>query len=292
MTFKRSTHGVANYRLFFNSDIIIYTEGRLITETPIEDFGAYDHKYYIALIKAFTPHTKVKLKLVGGKTNALDYHNSILNNSIAGSYVLIDRDYDGLLTTRLPSQKLLTTYGYSWENDFWTDTLCLKTLSSLTIEDEAAEKSFNTKLSRAVSRLKKLGCLSVCAHINGTTIFSSNGHSKGINLLTSKPFPIARSEFSRILKSVHAKGNNYCPCTLTTYSIARTMSKETIIQGHLLEHVVLNLIGHEYKTATREKTCNQVMTKNIAFSHFISDPKSYLTPEANAHYAAEFSKLA
>lgn len=292
MTFKRSPLGVANYRLFFDAEIVIYTEGRLLTDKAIEDLDAYDHKFYTALATSFTAYTKVKIKLVGGKSNALDYHDSILANNTDNSYVLIDKDYDDLLLTRLPSKKLLTTYGYSWENDFWSESLCIQTLNTLTINNLSASNEFRTKFKRSLSRLRKLSCLSVCAHANGTTMFPSGGNSKGINLLTGKPFPIAKNEFKRIRSNIHTKGNAYCNSTLAIYTAARSLPNEAIIQGHLLEHVALNLLGHEYKTATKEKTCMQAMTKNVAFSLFVANPQTYLIKQANDHYTSEFSKIA
>jgi hypothetical protein len=292
MTFKRSILGISNYRLFFDAEVVIYTEGRLLTETPIEDLDAYDHKYYTSLVLAFTKIRKVKIKLVGGKSNALDYHDSIRRNEIEHSYVLIDKDYDGLLMSRLQSDKLLTTYGYSWENDFWSEKLCEATLNTLTINNVAAATQFKTKYRRSLARLRKLSCLGAAAHTHETTIFPSGGNSKGIQITAGSAFPISRAEFNRIRIRSHAKGNTYCHCTLAVYSSSRKLPNEAIIQGHLLEHLALNLLGHEYKTATKEKACMQSMAKNVAFSLFVASPRAYLIPPAVDHYTTEFAKIA
>jgi len=287
----RSAHGMQNYRTFVGADFMLYVEGRRLTNEPIEDPGTYDHKYYEAILKTFVPGKNVKIKLIGGKANALDYHDEIITKKINKSYVLIDKDYDGLLYSRFDSKVLLTTFGYSWENDFWTDGLCYTTLGCLTIDDRDAIDKFDVKLRRSVPRLKKISSLSACAHVNGKGLFLPEARSKGISITAHSSFPIKREEFSRVFRGQYKKEGDYCYCTRSVYSAAIKLPHDSIIQGHLYEHLVLTLMSHEYKLATRETTCAPAMVKNVAFSHFLKSPRNYLSVQAIEHYERELLKL-
>jgi hypothetical protein len=290
-TFMRSAGGMKNYALFFGADFTLYIEGRCLVDEPIEDLRAFDHKYYDAIAKTFLPEKSVKIKLVGGKNNALNYHEQIIKNNTTGSFVLIDKDLDGVIFNRFKSKYLLSTNGYSWENDFWTNAICSKTLNTLTLNEPGAIKTFNSKLNTTIPRLKKIASLGACAQANGVSLFPIDARSKGINIQAQSKYPIKKEEFSRIFRAQYQKDKAYCSCTLGIYNAAMKMPTTSIIQGHLYEHVVLTLMSHEYKQATRETTCSHAILKRVAFSNFTDSPLKYLTEGSIAHYRREFSKI-
>lgn len=287
----RSSGGMKNYSFFFGADYTLYVEGRCLVDEPIEDLRAYDHKYYDAIAKIFLPGKAVKIKLVGGKNNALDYHEKIVRDNTERSYVLIDKDLDGLIFSRFESKFLLSTNGYSWENDFWTDALCSKTLNTLTLNEAQALANFKSKLKCTLPRLQKIASLGASSQTNGLSMFPSDAKSKGINISPQSRFPIRRQEFSRIFRGKYKKDSDYCSCTIGVFNAAINLPINTVVQGHLYEYVILSLLSHEYKQATRETTCSPSIVKRVAFSSFIDSPSSYLSPESIAHYRKEFAKI-
>lgn len=290
MTFTRTKSGLRNYSHFFGSEIIIYAEGRCGTDTPIEDETRADTKFYLSIAKEFSGYKEIKVKLVGNKKNALDYHKKILDDSTPASLVFVDRDYQGLVFFPQPEHqpKLLTTYGYSWENDFWTTELCKRTVSLATALDKNAEDSFERKHQRTINRLKKICALNAAAHTDGKSVFPCTGNSKGVNLDLTCEFPLRRSEFVRICKRIPI--SSMCEVMKWTLLSALKMQYHAIIQGHLLEHICLTLISDQIRKSTGTTFKGNDILKNIALSSFMATPRQYLTAAAINHYTAEFSR--
>lgn len=292
MTFIRTESGLANYKHFFNAEILFYIEGRCESKTPIEDYSRADSKFYKSLSKEFLGHENIKIKLVGNRKNALDYLETINAKNTPSSYVWIDKDYQDLTFSQFPKScnRLMTTYGYSWENDLWTTALCLDLVSTITGDQGPVRAIANQKLHIAIKRLSILSSLNAAAHIDGRSIFKGKGKSKGINLNMNAFSPITKSEFSRIKNN--AFQNEMCYVMRSVFSTAKTRPGCHTIQGHLLEHVCLCIISHLFKTSTGTSLKNNEILKNIALSKLYEAPKKYLQSNTYQHYHSEFSKIA
>lgn len=286
MKFTRTRSGLKNFGLFFGAEITLYVEGRLLTQLPIEDPTRPDTKFYNALCSKYLSGKKVKVKLTGNRKSALGYHEKIIQSSIPNSLVIVDRDYDGLLLSPLVKPKLILTYGYSWENDFWTEPLLLHTLNISTASDASAIALASTKLRRALRRLSKLSALNAAAHINGASIFTGKKNSKGLNVDASSMFPISLSEYRRLANNLP----NMCQVMTEVHRAALQAAQEKIIQGHLLEYVSLFLLSYAYTTSTSSTLRNNTILVNIALSLFSENPGSYISPAADDYYRREFAR--
>lgn len=295
-SFTRTVSGLKNYRVFFNVEVIIYTEGRCYSGDPKEDKKAFDSKYYTSLVKSFSSYEKVKVILVGNKLKALEYHQKIAKNNIKNSAVFIDKDYDGIFCSIIPQEKLLTTFGYSWENDFWTEKLCEKTIDSISMKDEDAKLNFKTKSSRCISRLDKISRLNAASHFFHISLMpGSKAKSKGITIECIKKWPISKSEFKRIKSNfiqritpiTSQQYDEFLKNQLSTTAITFTST----IQGHLFEHAMLNILGECYKESVEKKTADHAMIKSIAFTHFDDNVQDCLSESAIAHYKKEFERI-
>lgn len=286
MNFTRSKSGLKNFGRFFGAELTLYVEGRLLTELPVEDPTRPDTKFYNALCSEYLSGRKVKIKLTGNRRSALGYHDKIISSSIPNSLVIVDRDYDGLLLSPLEKSKLILTYGYSWENDFWTEPLLLSTLNISTASDRAVIDLTSIKLRRTLRRLAKLSALNAATHINGASIFITKKNSKGLSIDASSMFPISRSEYRRLSRSV----TNMCGIMTEVHRAALKTCRENIIQGHLLEYVSLFLLSYAYTMSTSTVLKNNTILVNIALSLFSDNPKAYISPEADDYYRKEFAR--
>lgn len=286
MKFTRSRSGLKNFGRFFGADLTLYVEGRLLTQLPIEDPTRADTKFFSALCSHYLSGRKVKVKLTGNRKSALGYHEKIIASSIPDSLVIVDRDYDGLLFTSLEKPKLILTYGYSWENDFWTEPLVLNTLNISTASDVNVIDLASTKLRRALRRLAKLSALNAAAHTDGQSIFSGKKNSRGLNIDASSMFPISKSEYRRVAGNV----THMCELMKDVQRVALGTCQERVIQGHLLEYVSLFLLSYIYTMSTSTILKNHTILVNIALSLFSENPIAYLSTEADEYYTREFAR--
>lgn len=286
MKFTRTRSGLKNFGRFFGADITLYVEGRLLTLLPIEDPTRPDTKFYNALCSEYLAGRKVKVKLTGNRKSALSYHDKIITQAIPDSLVIVDRDYDGLIVTPFVKPKLILTYGYSWENDFWTEPLLLNTLNVSTASDANVIDLASIKLRRALRRLAKLSALNAAAHINGKSIFPGKKNSKGLNIDGSSMFPISKSEFHRLASSLPSM----CEVMKNVHHCALGTCSERIIQGHLLEYVSLFILSYVYTISTNTTLKNNTILVNIALSLFSENPGAYISTDADDYYRREFAR--
>lgn len=294
-TFSRTPNGLKNYNIFFNVDFMVYTEGRCHTGIPREDKKAYDSKYYTAIAKSFSKYEKIKVILVENKSDALSYHEKIIKNNINNSIVFIDKDYDGVFCSIIPQEKLLTTHGYSWENDFWTLALCTKIINNISMKDEQAVMLFHEKSSRCIHRLDKISILNAASHFFHVSIMpNSNAKNKGVHINCIKKWPVSKMEFNRI-KSIFIQktlplSSAQCITFLRAQLSYPSIKFTSTIQGHLFENAMLLVLGECYKKALDRKTADHSMIKSIAFSLFDDDVRDCLSQDAIDHYIKEFHR--
>ncbi|MNC30948.1 hypothetical protein D3C75_792510 [compost metagenome] len=286
MIFTRTPSGLKNFGRFFGANLTVYVEGRVECEESVEDPSRADSKFYSALCSLFLEGKKIKIKLTGNKKNALGYHQRIIDQNIPNSLVIVDRDYDGVLFQRHQAPCLILTHGYSWENDFWTEELTLKTLEIATAVNR--DEHNKDKLRRLSVRLAKLSSINAAAHCNGQSLFESKGNSKGINIDPSLYFPVSKNEFSRLSRKFLIKP--VCNIMLQVYEATNRLPTKNVIQGHLWEHASLLLISHLYAKSTSTTLKNNQILVNIALSTFSNDPAAFLTREAYGYYNTEFAR--
>lgn len=296
MTFARTPNGINNYNSFHNVEFIIYAEGRCHSGIVREDVKAYDSKYYHSLAKTFTNYKKIKVMLVGNKFNVLDYHAKIIENNLQNCIAFIDKDYDGIFNSIIQRPKLLMTYGYSWENDFWTKRLCRDIVYNLSMKDIDIVSIYDQRALRCISRLDKISRLNVAGQLFHLNIMpSANAKSKGICINGSKEWPVSKKEFRRVKldakEKLHELATTHYIPFLKELLNHKNNKFNKIIQGHLFEYALLLIISDCYKAFSEKKTADQSIIKNLAFSIFDEDVKHYLTNEALTHYRSEFKRI-
>lgn len=109
MSFRRSNAGISNYKHFLKVDYIAYVEGNT------------DLNYWESIFSIFRPNLRVKFEEKNGIENLSDIIDSVLRGDIQNVFVCRDADYRPLIGKNQTHPQILRTYGYSFENDFFTE---------------------------------------------------------------------------------------------------------------------------------------------------------------------------
>jgi len=296
MTFTRTKSGLKNYKNFYNVEAIIYIEGRMKKSpdgSPVEDEKAFDTLFYKALFALLSPFKSVRFKIVGNKSNVLDYHDKIEKNNTPYSYVIVDRDYDGILSSPITRNKLIHTYGYSWENDFWSDSLCFDVLNTISLNPPHGCAIYSQKSIRTIKRLKIINKMNIVGRYFGLELFpiSVKGGVRGFECNVTNKFPLRASEVKKLIKKFdkcYMSDSNYIPLQQKC-----NLDGPRLIQGHFYEHFIINLLSFAYKVSSgvAHNSVEASLIKNIAFNYFKLKPNYYLNPQTLQHYTEQFQRV-
>lgn len=282
--FKRTPGGLSSQRIFYGAELIAYIEGKTTSNQGV----IYDTYYYSALFNEIFKGKTVKIKVLGCSNDVVKMHDDIVENNITDSFSIVDRDYHGIVYSRLPDFRLIMTYGYSWENDFWTPLLCQEVLSLLTMNSEAAILQFIKELSKSEKRLTKAHQANLSCKANGFPLFilGKKGGEDGISI-NHKGIPfISRAELSKfILKIRNSSLRGDFKKTMSLFEF----DSYRLIQGHYWEYLVLNMLNVlAKKHSLGRSTAPHDTIKNLAFSRFQNSAVKFLSDKAMSHYRSSF----
>ncbi len=296
MTFTRTSSGLRNYNSFYGSDIIVYIEGRMENKEGVEIISnntISDVVFYNSLFKTLSPYDKIKIKIVGCKRNVLDYHDKIVNEDIDGSYAVIDRDYDGILFSRIASDKLIITHGYSWENDFWSSKLCSEIIKEISLDEEKANEIMERKYNRSIRRLCVINRANIISQYFLSSIFpiSKKGGSNGFKYDVSSKFPLSVQEVRRLLEKLPAEIKY--DVNIKKLIDATKVSFTNLIQGHFYEFMTIQILLYAYKTSSGidNNIADYSIIKSMALNKFKLKPDYFLENATLEYYERVFNRL-
>ncbi|WP_296097125.1 DUF4435 domain-containing protein [uncultured Agrobacterium sp.] len=134
MSFRRSNAGISNYKRFLKVDYTVYIEGKS------------DVKYWKTMFEVFRPELRIDLKKRDGVKNLTDIVAGIANGSIKNVLVCRDSDYEVVSGEGVEHANIIYTYGYSFENDFFTAASAVsvvKFLSSEPVNSKLIKRAFS-----------------------------------------------------------------------------------------------------------------------------------------------------
>lgn len=287
MTFTRTTSGISNYPKFVNSDIIVYIEGAKLINEKLES-SPLDSRFYQGLFSKIVNGRSVTVKCVGNKSAALAYVQPILKSNSKNSIVVVDRDYDGITCSLLPNPAILYTYGYSWENDFWSLIIASDLIYDLTSNNQKVLE-LKSNLAKGARRLKVLSSLDAALQIDSKSLLRKNNGSCGIGFDFKNQHLVGLSEMKRLFSKFKATN-------ATTSSVVKAILKKfklvepnKAIQGHLWCHVVINTISNMYKSTSADTMPSKKLIYSLAMTKFTNDPIKYLGDDIYDYYRNELT---
>jgi hypothetical protein len=128
MTFQRTPAGLSNLHVFSGVDAIVFVEGgssRSLQEVRSGQFESEssDIAFWQKCFFELGPRMTLQFRAVGSKRTLVAIAREVASGKVTHVYVAMDRDFDHLLGHMINSPKVLYTFGYSWENDVWTQTV-------------------------------------------------------------------------------------------------------------------------------------------------------------------------
>lgn len=148
--FRRTISGLGNQHLFFDVDLVVFLEGG----ESYNKEEVYANKYtaetedvifWKNVFKRFVDGKKIKFKSVGSKSTIKEIAIDVIDGQITTVLVAMDNEFDEILNQRLDHPNVFYTYGYSWENDVWNQTIVkaiIEELSAVEIENNDINNNF------------------------------------------------------------------------------------------------------------------------------------------------------
>jgi len=285
MAFKRTKSGIANQNLFHNVDFVVFVEGgsKSFTKEEVENDNynneSDDIIFWERIFKKYKTNVSLKFKAVGSKSTALKIAEDIAVNNISTAYVAMDKEFDDILGKEIDSNKILYTYGYSWENDALSKEL-LKEL----LEDLTAKSVEDSLIFEPYEKFTKELKLSVYADgyqfSKYDSFFPRQGHMRCINCDLKKEPKLKKDEIDSLLNQ-----NNLNKSTLYSFGNRNSIGTEKYCYGHLLADFCWHLISYLLKKVYKLKPVDKAVINRLILNRFID----YLNPEKDKYYKQQFT---
>lgn len=296
MTFMRSNYGIQNYAFFKNAVCTIYIEGRSVKGKMASNKNStFDEFFYKSILDNLRPNLKFAIKVVGCKNDVLAYADKIYKNNIKNAFVVVDKDHEGILSSILVDGRVVRTWGYSWENDFWSRRLCFQIFKDVAAgQGNAGRNEFYDKYRRVSHRLSRISKIDLLSKIHGRKFIPSTENSVGLNVDGGSFFGVSICEIRKLKcpDRIGRVGILRCGVVGGIYKNVNGVQSEKVIRGHLWEHACIQIIACAYKKRSGEKSLPNNLVKNLSFSRFSENPKLYLAKEVYSHYAKNFKVAA
>lgn len=288
MTFTRTPSGIANTPQFFNSDIVIYTEGSTYFGENYQGIIP-DEVFFRSLVSSIIKEKSIKIKCVGNKSTALSYVRPIIDSGLKNSIVIVDRDYDGILCSIISNPAIVYTNGYSWENDFWTLDLSLEVMGTLTMQNIDALQSLKSRYLRGARRIRFLSALDASLQVAQQAFLPKNGGACGINIDVNDINLVSCAEMKRHISKFKSNSATNCPILKEVLKQLANVSSTRLIRGHLWHHVVSKIISSIYKLKMKDSMPSGKLIQSIALDKFNSNPKKFLGSKVYNYYVTEIT---
>lgn len=271
MSFCRSNSGVTNLHLFYDSDVIVFTEGgsRSYSVDEVEDgkysTSATDIKFWGSILKTYNYHKKIEFRAIGSKTASKYICEKITNGEVSNIIVTKDRDLDQYLDILVDSPFILYTKGYSWENDVFVKDLIISQIKNMLFEMEISDE-IHSIIDAAYDDFRIYGChlfklellfrkngISFISNLNGERFFNSKippriDREQVKNLLITKKTELHRPAINNL--------NEYVACPfLNNY-------------GKLIESLSIAIINYICKTYSDYKSIPKKMIESAMIERF------------------------
>lgn len=257
MLFSRTDIGLSNLHLFYDSDLIVFTEGgtKTFTLQEVEEgkcsTNSIDIKFWKNIFDINGLEKKVSFRAIGSKTASKSICEKIVNGEIRNIVVAKDRDLDEYVDTIYTSPFILYTKGYSWENDVFVKDLTYEQIKSMLLTAEVPE-DVNFIIDKAFNDFKRIGKnlakLEIMFRKNGIKFISG---MSGERFFDSKKSALMNRE--QILQVLKEKKTLLSKPRIATYSGPKICPLLTNY-GKLLEALSITIIGYVCRNFCAFKT--------------------------------------
>lgn len=296
MTLKRSRHGLANLNLFHRTDFVLYVEGgesiskiEALRPDTGSDTG-HDAQFWDVVWHRFSNGQTVTIKAVGSKQTVLSIHRDIVANQIDTVLAAVDADLDRASGELVPDKYLITTWGYSWENDVWQDSVFAETLRLLCcrISDDKDVLYATQEVFDALGKDMKWAVPKELAiYPYGKFLFDRKKYRR--HLKTDEPTPkLNRSSIKELEKNMWRDVDSTIP-------IRRPLSMSSCTWRLCFGHLLADFLYHALFGWMLELKAPSKASKSIVHSTAINAFKDLVLNEVESpvaqHFTQEFARV-
>jgi hypothetical protein len=284
---------MSNLHLFHGVEAVVFVEGGKTTYTLEQvSQGLYnpqadDLKYWQVLFKTFAQQRTVHFRAVGSKNTITELAALIIAGSIRHVIVAMDRDLDHVRGSLHTGGGVLSTIGYSWENDVWTVDVvfeAFKKFSTAPESEKDAEQTIREGFENARRKLKHCVRTDVVLGANKLDPLPREKFEKILRPVRNAPPTISSAEAKAIIRLQRRKSKGkklYAPGIET----------DTLrdCHGHLLGGFGYHLLVHALN-----KFCGITLTPRQLLVPAAIDAFGTLLPNdptLRAHYAPQFAAI-
>ncbi len=193
MIFRRTTSGLSNQHLFVDADAIVFLEGGESYSREAVELGHFseisaDIRFWKKIFSIYFPKGRLVFRSIGSKATVRSIALDLQNGEIENVIVAMDRDFDYMHGSQINCDNVLYSYGYSWENECWSEDAVVQAVvdmaglsntlfNSVKGEVGALFSSFESKIRQAV----KADSLMIQ---NGYSFFNREQPERYINVLS------------------------------------------------------------------------------------------------------------
>lgn len=291
MSFTRTPSGLANYRIFYDVKHVVYIEGKREGDCCSGEV-VHDGEFYSSLLLSLRPDLTFKVKSVGNCSDVVDHVRKACDAGDKAAIGIVDKDCaDVLYSGAYGGLRVITTRGYSWENDLWTADTVRLVFGQLSLARRESVDYVVRTFEMGVRRLGVLSRLDVACRIHGEALFKKNGGSCGFAVDCKHGWGISRQEVSRLIKKYRSSPAMDCVLSRAVLERANNISPSQIVQGHLLVAVACAVISYMFRTIHVGSTLSHVVIINTALSVFKEKVRMCLGNATYQHYQSEVTRL-
>lgn len=295
--FTRTASGLTNYNRFHGVDCMVYTEGVNVGgDSEVEVDGNIiprpDVEYYSAILKAAAPTKRFKVKCVGNKAAALTYAKNIELANAKNSFVIVDKDLEGVVCSTLMNGYVITTKGYSWENELWGSGTTVAVLSVLTNENKMACNWVRDSVAAMGRRLRYIGALDAAAQTSGFAILKKTSALCGVQFTFGQTAnPLSAAQCKKFGEIYRLSAANACPVSSAVFANARKLPVSEIVQGHFWSNATMRLMAHIYKVVVKDVAPSNTLLLNIGLSALRQNPPGTVGQAVINYYQQNLQRL-
>lgn len=285
--FQRSNSGLNNQHLFYNCDYVVYTEGgdSLSLEKVIDgEFNntSIDKLFWESIIKTHSSKS-FKFKPIGSKSTLKLLLQKFISENINNNFICTDSEFDEIFNDKSNSDKVIYTYGYSWENDVWNKDLLIHLIDQLTGTNntiEEIENDFNLFIDKISHHVK---CDAHFFKSDSKYFPRPNGHQK-LMVCDSNSYPnLIDEQFELIINELEIDE------TLNTKikNDFNHLNTKRYCYGHLYNDFCKNYIKYYLKIKHKLNGIADDIIRRLAISNFIK----FMPIEISDYYMSKLYNL-
>ncbi|WP_374552018.1 hypothetical protein [Flavobacterium sp.] len=285
--FQRSNSGLNNQHLFYGVDYVAYTEGgdslsfEKVLNGEFND-SSIDKLFWEFIVKNYS-NKSFKFKPIGSKSTLKLLLDKFMRDNISHNLICTDSEFDEVFNDKIDSDKIIYTYGYSWENDVWNENLLVFLINQLTGIDNNKEEIFND----FNMFLNHIDChVKYDAHFFKTDskyFPRPNGHQKLINCDSNSYPNVMREQLQKIIDDLQID-EKLEEQILTNYS---ALNVKKYCYGHLFNDFCKNYIKYYLRVKHKLTGIADDIIRRLAISNFLT----FLPANVTRYYSTTLSVL-